>query len=145
MRRKELYYAAALIAAPLFCFFYSWLFGSQPVTTKELFFKKETFIWTLIIFPVIEELTFRGVIQEYIGRKTKQYLLFFHLSLANLLTSLLFSAIHLIYHAPLWAGLVFFPSLIFGYFKEQYQSIIPSILLHIFYNLNFIWIIGKAS
>jgi membrane protease YdiL (CAAX protease family) len=79
-------------------------------------------------------LAFRGVIQEYIHSKTKQYDSFVYISLANIITSILFVAIHFVHHSPIWAMLVFIPSLIFGYFKDQYDRIGPSIFLHMFYN-----------
>jgi membrane protease YdiL (CAAX protease family) len=82
----------------------------------------------------VEELAFRGVIQEFIASKTKQYPSFFYLSVANIVTSLLFVAMHFVHHTPLWAVLVFIPSLVFGYFKEQYGHIGASIFLHMFYN-----------
>lgn len=82
----------------------------------------------------MEELAFRGVIQEYIASKTKQYPLFFHLSVANVVTSVLFVLMHFVHHTPLWAMLVFIPSLVFGYFKEQYGHVGASIFLHMFYN-----------
>ncbi len=89
----------------------------------------------IVFYPVIEELAFRGVIQEYIATKTKQYPSFFYLTVANILTSVLFVLMHFVHHTPIWAMLVFIPSLIFGYFKEQYKHIVPSIFLHMFYNI----------
>jgi hypothetical protein len=99
-----------------------------PFETRSLFF-------LIVFYPVIEELAFRGVIQEYIATKTKEYPTYLYFSLANIITSLLFVAIHFVHHTPLWAMLVFIPSLIFGYFKEQYNHIGPSIFLHMFYNV----------
>ncbi|RRS30263.1 MAG: hypothetical protein P794_07850 [Epsilonproteobacteria bacterium (ex Lamellibrachia satsuma)] len=103
---------------------------------KSLFF-------LILLYPVIEELTFRGIIQEYISQKTKQQILFFNLSIANLLTSILFVFMHFVHHEIIWAILTFFPSLVFGYFKEKYSKITPSIILHIFYNLCYFSFIGN--
>ncbi|MDM5272166.1 JDVT-CTERM system glutamic-type intramembrane protease [Sulfurovum sp. zt1-1] len=145
MGKRELHYGAALLAAPLFCLVYHVFFTSQSLIYEELFGKKQILLWGVIIFPVIEELAFRGMIQEYIATKTNRFPLFFYLSLSNILTSVLFAAIHFFYHQAIWVLLVFFPSLVFGYFKEQYQSIVPGIILHAFYNLNFILLVGNIS
>lgn len=88
----------------------------------------------LLLQPVVEELLFRGVFQgrflEYCwGRK-----LYLGASAANVMTSLLFVAAHLINHSFLWAVSVFIPSLLFGYFRERYGSVYPSIFLHMSYN-----------
>lgn len=87
-----------------------------------------------LVYPVLEELAFRGALQGWLsgfgaGRRT-----FGGLSGANLLTSLLFVAAHLFYHPPVWAAAVFAPSLVFGWFRDRYQSVVPGILLHILYN-----------
>ncbi|MCC6136373.1 MAG: CPBP family intramembrane metalloprotease [Gammaproteobacteria bacterium] len=59
------------------------------------------------------------------------------LSQANLLTSLLFAAAHTGVTGH-WSGaLVFVPSLAFGYFHDQYQRVMPAVLLHSFYNAGF--------
>ncbi len=136
MNKTTLHYGAAILAAPLFVLLYTSLFQTQQVNLDTLFHDKEALFLLLIFYPIVEELIFRGMIQEYIALKTKERSLYFHsISLANILTSLLFVALHFIYHAPLWALLVFIPSLLFGYFKEQYKNIVPSIFLHMFYNL----------
>ena len=145
MGKRELYFGVALVAAPLFCLVYNLFFISNSLTFDQLFVEKKMLLWGVIILPIIEELAFRGVIQEYIGTKTKTLPSFFYLSTANILTSVLFAGIHLIYHHAIWVLLVFFPSLVFGYFKEQYQGILPSIILHAFYNFNFILLVGSIG
>ena len=134
MQKTHIQFGAAILAAPLFVLLHNFLF-QQKFFDLELLQVDATSLFFLIIFyPVVEELAFRGVIQEFIASKTKQYPSFFYLSLANIVTSLLFVAMHFVHHTPLWALLVFVPSLIFGYFKDQYKYIVPSIFLHMFYN-----------
>ncbi|MFT7824333.1 MAG: JDVT-CTERM system glutamic-type intramembrane protease [Sulfurimonas sp.] len=136
-------YGAALLAAPIFCLLYREIFGHQ---TEDLFWLLNdgwSLFFLIFFYPIIEELAFRGVVQEYLEEKTKQRKLIANLSIANLLTSILFSLMHFIHHAPLWAALTFFPSLVFGYFKERYSGIMPSIILHIFYNLCYFSLIGN--
>ncbi|VAW92447.1 hypothetical protein MNBD_GAMMA23-418 [hydrothermal vent metagenome] len=100
-----------------------------------------TLLLLIIVFPVLEEIVFRGLIQESIHQLLSHNrlptILLWRISSANLLTSLLFSASHLWTHSVLWALATLLPSLIFGYFKDQYQSLQASIMLHIFYNLGF--------
>jgi len=135
-------YGAALLAAPLFCLVYIEIFQHKADNIFWLLSDGKSLFFLIFLYPVIEELTFRGVIQEYINQKTKQWKLFSGLSVANLLTSILFVLMHFVHHVPIWAILTFFPSLVFGYFKEKYSKIIPSIILHMFYNLCYFSFIG---
>lgn len=86
----------------------------------------------VLLYPVVEEIIFRGMVQPYIANRQPHKVL--KLSVANLLTSALFASIHLLNQPVIWALATFFPSLIFGYCKERYQILLPSILLHITYN-----------
>lgn len=97
--------------------------------------------WLLIVLvsPAVEEIVFRGIIQPFLQRSGAPFSLG-PLTLANLITSLLFCALHLLRHPPLWAASVFFPSLVFGYARERYGRLAPSIVLHVFYNAGFFWI-----
>jgi len=122
------------VAAPVFVFLYTSMFQDQTIDLKNILSDTRSLFFLIVFYPVIEELAFRGMIQEVIATKTKQYPAFYFLTLANILTSVLFVLMHFVHHTPLWALLVFIPSLIFGYFKEQYKSILPSIFLHMFYN-----------
>lgn len=147
MRQEKLslaiQYGAALLAAPIFCLFYREILGHETDNIYWLLGDIRSLFFLILFYPVIEELTFRGIIQEYIGQRTKQRKLFASLSLTNLLTSILFALMHFVYHEPFWAALIFFPSLVFGYFKERYSRIMPSIMLHIFYNLCYFSLIGN--
>ncbi len=123
------------MAAPIFVLLYISMFQHQTVNVETLLSDTKSLFFLIVFYPVIEELAFRGVIQEYIATKTKQYPSFYYISVANVLTSVLFVLMHFVHHPPIWAMLVFIPSLIFGYFKEQYKHILPSIFLHMFYNI----------
>jgi membrane protease YdiL (CAAX protease family) len=95
------------------------------------------YLLPVMVYPVLEEIVFRGLVQElvqeYISARTLG-----PLSVANLLTSLLFTGMHFLYHAPLWAALVFLPSLVFGFFKDRTGRLLAPILLHGFYNAGFL-------
>lgn len=124
----------AIIAGPVFVFLYTTFFQHQSFNIDTMFSDTRSLLFLIVFYPVVEELAFRGVIQEFIHSKTKRYDSFVYISLANILTSILFVSIHFIHHSPTWATLVFIPSLVFGYFKDQYNRIGPSIFLHMFYN-----------
>ncbi len=136
-------YGAALLAAPIFCLFYIEIFQHKSDDVYWLLSDGKSLLFLIFLYPIIEELIFRGMVQEYLYSKTNQQKLFVRLSVANLFTSLLFVLMHFVHHEPIWAILTFFPSLIFGYFKERFDSIIPSITLHIFYNLCYFSFIGN--
>ena len=91
----------------------------------------------ILIYPVLEEIVFRGLLLEYLSRRFSRR--FGLLTIANLLTSFAFVAAHLFYSPWLWALLVFFPSLVFGYLKERHQSLLSPILIHGFYNFGYVW------
>ena len=119
-------------------------FALGPITCLILFgFPKEccppvkTLIFAALIYPILEELVFRGCIQSYMLSFTSEKV-FMELSLANFFTSLLFSAVHFMYIGWETAIMVFLPSLIFGYFRESKNNLKVPIGLHCFYNLNFI-------
>ena len=138
----DLQYAVALLFAPVFCFLYIKIYQEQNNDIFWLFSDLNSLFFLVFLYPMIEELIFRGLVQEYIEKKISKNTILKALSWANIFTSLLFVLMHFIYHSPIWAMLVFFPSLVFGYFKERYGHIIPSILLHSFYNLWYFSFIG---
>lgn len=81
-------------------------------------------ISSVIITPIAEELVFRGVILN----RSNNLLLFY---VANIFQSILFAMVHMnwimfIYTLPL--------GLIYGYVYKRYQSIIPTIILHVLNN-----------
>lgn len=135
MRSLHIQYGAALAAAPVFCLIYGVIFKDQTADIFWLLFDLKSLFFLVFFYPVVEELVFRGIIQEYLHQKTKQFPCFFPFSIANLITSVLFAFMHLVHHVPLFALLTFVPSLIFGYFKDRYKHISFSIILHMFYNL----------
>ena len=101
------------------------------------------FLSSVILYPVIEELAFRGFIQTWllvksIFRNTP----LLKLSYANLVTSFLFASFHLFNQSPLWAALIFAPSLVFGYLRERYEAVTPSIVMHAWYNLGFLLLVS---
>ena len=91
----------------------------------------------VILYPIVEEIVFRGLIQENL-HKLFRNAGFHSISYANLVASLLFVLLHLFYQSVYWALLVFIPSVLFGYFKDKYQSLQVPILLHCFFNAGYL-------
>ncbi|WP_165819240.1 JDVT-CTERM system glutamic-type intramembrane protease MrtJ [Tamilnaduibacter salinus] len=98
-------------------------------------FDGEPLVWFLIVYPVCEEVVFRGVIQRSLLGWAPMRRGMAGVSIANLLTSLLFTGIHFWSHDVLLALLVFLPSLIFGYCYEMTRWLTIAIGLHVWYNL----------
>lgn len=91
----------------------------------------------VLVYPVLEETAFRGWLQGKLlewhpGRESWR-----GISQANLLTSLAFVGIHFFYYSWWWALAVIVPSLVFGFFREKYQSILPGCILHSWYNAGY--------
>lgn len=106
------------------------------------------FISLALLYPIMEEAVFRGLIQQGLHRHLPSlswYPASLPVSPANLCTSLLFTAFHFTNHTPLWAALVFIPSLIFGYFRDRHRHLAAPILLHAWYNLGYFWIFGAPA
>jgi membrane protease YdiL (CAAX protease family) len=91
---------------------------------------------SLLFAPILEELVFRGGIQDVLDRTPWGRLsVFAGLGVGNVLTSLLFSAAHLM-AAPAWlAGATFFPSLVLGRLKQLCSSLVPVVLVHAWFNV----------
>ncbi len=86
------------------------------------------FVYTLFLGPIAEELIFRGVVFQTLRKYGKSF--------AILASALLFG----IYHGNLPQGMfAFVVGILFAYITAEY-SIYWSILIHIFNNINTIWI-----
>lgn len=91
----------------------------------------------ILLQPLLEELLFRGLLQGWLrarpwGRRQRG-----GFTPANLVVTLLFTALHFISHPPLWAAGVLLPSLLYGYFRDRHDSVLPAIALHVFYNAGY--------
>lgn len=87
------------------------------------------------MYPLLEELTFRGFIQTIILDRTTTLRRLFGISLANFITSILFSLMHCANYGINKAALVFVPSLILGYSRELSGGMKFPIILHMLFNL----------
>ena len=117
----------------------------QPVIVRDWpLSDPRAYLLPVLLYPVVEEIVFRGLVQELVHEYISQRVLG-PLSIANILTSCLFTGLHFLYHAPLWAALVFFPSLVFGFFKDRSGRLTAPILLHSFYNAGFLWLFSAPA
>lgn len=108
------------------------------VNTRNVGVAWQTLLWIGLIYPVLEELVFRGGVQAELYNYAVFRKTIASVSQANIVTSLVFATSHLINQPPLWAAAVFFPSLVFGWARDRYQHVKASIALHCFYNVGFI-------
>lgn len=137
LHRDKLFLAAMLLG-PLY-----WLLLAIQ-DTPDLHWHKPFahpwwFLQLAVIYPVLEELVFRGLLQGLV-RDLLGHFRIGPLTLANAITSMLFALAHLYYNPAPVALLVFFPSLVFGYFRERTGALTASILLHGFYNAGLAWL-----
>jgi hypothetical protein len=90
----------------------------------------------LVVRPVIEELAFRCALQSYLSEHGGSRSCG-PLSIANLITTAAFVALHFAAQPPAWALAVAVPSLLFGHLRERFDSVLPPVVLHAFYNSGF--------
>ena len=103
------------------------------------------FLYLTLLFPIIEEVVFRGYLQTMLLRWHYGRRAWLQVTVANLLTSLLFTALHFFGHPPLAAAAVIVPSLIFGYFRDRHGNIHAAVVLHVFYNTGYLWLFSSAA
>ncbi len=114
-----------------------WLYATKGVTgITDL----SVLLSLVLLYPIIEEIIFRGFIQPFLAQHLQQRWSIF--SLANVLTSLLFVLAHFINHPPVWAVAVLIPSLVFGYIQERTNNLAAPIALHCTYNAGFFLLLG---
>jgi membrane protease YdiL (CAAX protease family) len=124
-------FALALLAGVVFWLALAWLGEPGPALGLA------AVVSLVLLQPLIEELLFRGLLQGRLTARPWGRRQFGGFTLANLLVSLLFTALHFIGHPPLWAAGVLLPSLLYGYFRDRHDSVLPAIALHVFYNAGY--------
>lgn len=103
------------------------------------------FLSVVLWQPLLEELLFRGIVQGYLLQSMGRQKTWIGLSMPNVLTSLLFTLAHLASHSLSWSLLVFVPSLCFGFVRDRFESVYPSIVLHAFYNTGYFLLIEGTT
>jgi uncharacterized protein len=135
---RDWQFLAALVAGLLF-----WVFLSTMMTgVRSLVWKLSVALSLCLVQPLIEELIFRGVVQGELLRRIWGQRKWLGVGAANAATSIAFTALHFLFHPPLWAASVLVPSLLFGHFRERHNSLYPPLCLHIYYNTGYFFTTG---
>lgn len=132
----------AVIAALLF-WTVGYLWFTPQVDWAWPLHQPRDLLYLVLIYPLVEELLFRGVLQGYFLRRPALQQDIVGLTGANLLTSTIFTGLHFLMHPPLAAAAVMVPSLIFGHFRDRFGTLHAPIMLHIYYNLGYFWIFAS--
>ena len=96
------------------------------------------FIVLCFISPVLEEYVFRGLIYDYVeDRNQTEWSVnqWVKISIANLVTTGLFIAMHVGFRGFLAGALVILPSLYLGLIRRESSTLGPCILVHGLWNL----------
>lgn len=134
---------AGFVVAPLFWF--ALYFISPPQGSQAwLLVAPLWYLKLALLYPILEELVFRGLVQSQIFNVLRKVKLG-PFTWANIGASVVFCGFHFLSHAPIWAGLVIIPSLYFGYLKDKYHSLKQPILMHVFFNAGYFLIFPPVS
>lgn len=131
---SRLFYGFLVVGLPASVVTQMWLPVNPSLLNSGAIFS------ALLLFPILEELTFRGFLQGMV--KQKVHYQWRGLSLANLLVSSLFMVAHIVWLDHWLLSLVLLPSLVFGYCRDRYQSTLPGMVLHGCYN-GFYLVVGS--
>ena len=104
-----------------------------------------SFLLAVLWQPIVEELLFRGCLQGFISIREWGQRSLVGISIANILTSVVFAGAHIATHSLPWALSTLFPSLLFGVLRDRFGSVLPSIALHIVYNAGYFMLTGGSS
>jgi len=89
-----------------------------------------------LIYPITEEFLFRGVIQGYLLNHRLGPMSKLGISVANIVTTILFFTLHWIGRSLTVASWVIGPSLILGVVREKTDSLVAPMLVHIVWNVS---------
>jgi membrane protease YdiL (CAAX protease family) len=128
---------AGFAAAPLFwAVLHGWT--DPPLQPLRFWSDPLAVAVAVVASPLVEEWLFRGRIQGALLKTPQGSCRVAGLSVANLVTALIFTSLHVAVRGEAWAAAVIVPSLVFGLFRDRYGSIRPSVLLHGFYNAGYL-------
>ena len=113
--RERFFLVAILLAPPVWLLIY---LLPTPILAGVSFSWQQLLLLGLV-FPVLEELVFRGLLQGALLRQAPLAKRSLGITPANVITSLLFALTHLLHQTPITAALVIFPSLIFGELRDS--------------------------
>lgn len=111
------------------------LVGHFSIFSIGLYFSYANLLFIGVIYPILEEVTFRGFFMGLVLKFREARYSISGISGANLLTTLCFTFFHWATQQSVTAWWVIIPSLLFGWARERYDSLIAPIILHICFNL----------
>ena len=144
---QDAQFGAALMAA-LFFLASLWVVSGREARAFDglwIIDHGRLFLFQVVAYPVVEELAFRGFMQENLLTIPLLRRHIARFTAANIVTSIIFSGLHATMRGSSSAWLVFFPSTIFGFFRDKYNSVRPSIVLHMLFNGGYFWLFGGPS
>lgn len=133
---RDYHFWITLAAGPV-CWIAMYLLG---VPLRESAVSLSSISYVVIAYPILEEIVFRGGIQPALAAQPALARSFAGLSFANVITSVLFAAAHLLNQSLFWSALVFIPSLAFGWARDRHNTLVSPIILHMTYNAGFLWL-----
>ena len=128
-------YAALVAALPVYLGLHLLGVGSGPTPALA------AVLMVVVVYPVLEEWCFRGLIQPWLLHRTAGRC-WGPVTLANVITSALFAAAHLLRLEPLVAAWLVFPSLVFGALRDRHGRLTGALVTHSAYNLGFVVLFG---
>lgn len=129
---RDWQFQAAICAAIPIGFLWVWWTKPQAGTFDA---GLTTLITFVIVFPLLEEIVFRGMLQGALHKTAVGRRHCGPVSVANLLTTSLFAIAHLPRGGLLLATGVIVPSICLGYFFERHQRLVSPIVMHMAFNL----------
>ena len=132
----DAHFALALSAAVPVWIALAWAVGPSLVLPRAL----AGWLAFVLLWPLIEELLFRGLLQGQLLRlmaSSNHPKRIGPITWANALTTLAFVALHLPAQPLAWALAVALPSLVLGHLRERFASVWSAVALHMVYNGGF--------
>jgi membrane protease YdiL (CAAX protease family) len=136
---SDIQFRAALIAAPVF-WAALWFYAAPRTEWSWPLTAPAQFLLLAVVYPVLEELVFRGALQGWLRSRGWGKSEWRQITAANVITSVAFALTHMMINPVYLSASVFIPSLIFGYFRDRYDQLHASVVLHVFYNVGYIWL-----
>ena len=99
----------------------------------------------LLLFPVLEEIVFRGLLQGFLAKKWGGSRTFLGMGLPNCGTTFVFCLTHLLTRSPLVSAMVLIPSLALGAMRDRGFSITTLACIHMYWNAGTFLLIGHPG
>lgn len=135
---RDGWFRLALAAGPLYWLVHGLLIQAPTDLTWPLR-QPAALLLLVVVYPVLEEIVFRQLVQyQLLGRLLRYRCC--GISAANLAASTAFAATHALMRADIGSLVVFFPSLLFGFFRDRHRQLRSPIVLHSVYNAGYVWL-----